>query len=148
MLQTWPERVAAAVYVTVCLYALTRGSEVERRGAWIVGLAAIGTVLAQDRVDLLDPQRKLLIIDGLQFAAFVHLLLQRPVGWVTAATSLQALAMLTHVALLFSGDVGASAYLTAYMIWNYGVVLSLGVGAMLAHRKGTAEQASEPAAGA
>lgn len=136
---------SATVCLIVCLYALSTGRTSERVGAaaCLVGLL---TVVVQDRVDWLDPERRLLAVDGAMLVIFACLACRTQRKWVIPATAAQLLCVLIHFMVVGRvRDFHQRAYLTAEAAFNYVVLAALAWGAWGIGRRPLGRRSSAPA---
>lgn len=120
---------SALVWMLVCACAAVWGRTPERVGAAACWLAMIATVLVQDRVMWIDPERRLLAIDVGLFIVFACLATSTRRRWVIPAAAAQLLSVLVHFLILQkSQHLNERTFLTAIGSLSYLVILSLGWG--------------------
>lgn len=119
-------RISGLTCLLVCAYAIWRGKAAERTSAAACLLAFAAEAWLQDRVHWIDPERRLLAIDGTLLVVFASLFVQRRLRWLTAAAGAQLLAVAAHfMASASHRSFHALTYITVENGLNYIVLFAL-----------------------
>jgi hypothetical protein len=106
---------------------LWKGDAEERIIASVLVIAAAGSSLTRDH-NWLGVQWGLLATDLPVLAIMVWIALRTRRWWPLFAAAFEFLAILTHTASMIDRSLGNWAYVTAGVIWSYGMLLSVFVG--------------------
>ena len=134
MLHSAIAKITALILVGVVVWAANAGRWPERVAALTIGVDWAGTVLFQDHHAHHHLQPVWFILDALQAAALLILVVTCRRTWVLWAAAFAIMLVLTHVTVLLDVDISQWSYLTASYIWGLGVFAALGVGVALEGR--------------
>jgi hypothetical protein len=121
------------VFILVGLGAIIRGGLWERVTAGVLAAAWIGSSFAP--FNFVEPPW---IAIGIDTAAFLYLLyaaLYSGRGWPSAAAAFQFLVLCTHFVFARNRGLEQWAYISAYYVWNLGVIAALAYGVVRRGRK-------------
>lgn len=119
--------------VTICVLALWRGGRRERITA---ATLLVGNFAGRFLIDYVgrgpqvSPQLGLLAMDGAMLAVLLWVALSSRKLWPLPAAACQLLVVAGHLAFMTAGRGFGFAYITALIVFSYGVMLSLGAGAL------------------
>jgi hypothetical protein len=138
-----PPWLGLAILLCVFAAALLKGGGDERAAA--VGLVAnvLFTALLRDR-SWPHVQWTEFALDVLLLALLVGIALRSRKFWPLSAAAFQLLATVTHIAKMVDPNVHQWAYLTAIVIWTYGLIAALGAGVWNHWRAGRYEANEGP----
>ena len=119
----------------VCCVAFAIGRWPERASSVALALNWIGCALGQDRRPHHHGQPVQLALDIVLTAFLLLLTAACNRTWLLWMSACVLLVVLTHLAVLLDLRFGQWTYITAYYVWSIGVLLSLGVGAMIEGRR-------------
>lgn len=121
----------------VCVYSWWRGGAPERIGAAIfaTGSALTHFVLAAAPLRFRSVEYEVLAIDGVGFLAFLILALCANRFWTLWVTGLLGVALVGHLAKLFSPGVLPWAYHVVLSIWSYPILALIAAGTWLHRRR-------------
>ncbi|MCF8505789.1 MAG: hypothetical protein K9G59_12835 [Caulobacter sp.] len=127
MFQTPASQIGLVIMAAVCLFVGWAGGRAQKVAAAVVFAGWIASAAAEDRT-FRNPQFLTMALDVGLTVIFVTLaLIWRPL-WLTALAVFQVLTMATHFAMILDPRIWPRASITAYMIWSYLVLASLGWG--------------------
>lgn len=129
MFTTTASQIGALIMAAICLFAAWAGGRPQKVLAAIIFVAWIGSAAIQDR-SFQRPQYLTLVLDIGLMVAFVVLAIRWRELWLTWLAAFQVLTMATHFAMILDPRIWPRASITAYMIWSYLVLASLGWGGM------------------
>jgi hypothetical protein len=130
-----PAQIGALLMASVCLFAAWPGARPQRWAAIAVAVAWVGSSALQDRADTIDPQYAIFMLDLAAAVFFTALALKFRRGWLMAMAAFQLLTTATHIAVMIDTRIWVRAYLTAYLVWSYALLLALLWGGVLAWRE-------------
>jgi hypothetical protein len=122
------------VFIGVGLLALLRGGIWERAAVGVLAAAWIGTSLAP--FNHVDPPWIAIAIDAAVFLFFLYAALYSGRGWTSGAAAFQFMILCTHFVFARDRALEQWAYVSAYYVWNLGVIVALACGAVWRGRKG------------
>ncbi len=114
------------IFVLVGLAALLRGGRWERITVGVLAAAWIGSALTP--FNRIDPPWMAIAIDTAVFLFFLYAALYSGRGWTSAAASFQFLILCTHFVFARDRALEQWAYISAYYVWNLGVIGALACG--------------------
>ena len=130
MFQTPASQIGLVVMAAVCLFVGLAGRRPQKVAAAVVFVGWIASAAAEDRT-FRHPQFLTMALDVALTVVFVYLaLIWRPL-WLTALAAFQVLTMATHFAMILDPRIWPRASITAYLIWSYLVLASLGWGGVV-----------------
>lgn len=118
--------------ILASLGSLLRGGAWERGTAGLLIVAWIGSSLAP--FDWVHPPWIAIAIDGVVFLLLFYAALYSGRRWTLAAAAFQFLILATHFVFARDRLLEQWAYVSAYYVWNLGVILSLGAGVIWRQR--------------
>ncbi len=121
------------IFVGVSLAALLRGGRWERIAVGVLTAAWIGSALTP--FNKVDPPWIAIGIDVAVFLFFLYAALYSGRGWTSAAASFQFLILCTHFVFARDRALEQWAYISAYYVWNLGVIGALACGAVWRERR-------------
>jgi len=134
-----------AIWLGCCGYALWRGGPPERLAAVIFLAAALASAALQSpegaRFKAIDPG--VLTVDIAVLAGLMVLALFADRFWPLWMSAMQAVSVLSHLAIATNPDVIPWAYWRAATLWSYPMLLLL-AGASWAHRRRLLAAGSDP----
>jgi hypothetical protein len=86
--------------------------------------------------------------DTMELAAFLAIAMRSTKYWTLAASACALLGVMTHVVAWVDRRVGTYTYLTAIIVWTWGVMISIGVGVWGCWRDQLATKRRDALAGA
>jgi len=114
------------IFIVVGLAALLRGGRWERIAVGVLAAAWIGSALTP--FNKIDPPWMAIAIDTAVFLFFLYAALYSGRGWTSAAASFQFLILCTHFVFARDRALEQWAYISAYYVWNLGVIGALACG--------------------
>ena len=121
------------VFILVGLVALWRGGRWERTTVAVLAAAWIGSALTP--FNRVDPPWSAIGIDTAVFLFFLYAALYARRSWTAAAAGFQFLILCTHYVFARDRSLEQWAYISAYYVWNLGVIAALACGAIWRGRK-------------
>lgn len=125
MFTTLPAQIGAVLMAGICIFAAASRGRPQVLTAIVVAIAWVGSAALQNRQNLIDPQYAIFGLDLVAAGLFIWLALRYRQGWQMAIAAFQLLTMTTHVAVMIDLRINAWAYLTAYLVWSYLLLVSL-----------------------
>lgn len=122
MPHTLPGQVSALASLLVCAFALLRGGTPERVGAVTLLTGTLLYGLVQDRLNWLDPQRRLLAIDMVALVVFAVLTTSNRRIWLIPTTALMLLSAALHLVIIYKPNIHGLAYLGLENLLGYGML--------------------------
>jgi hypothetical protein len=122
-----------ALLVLAGMLALVRGGGWERSTAAALALAWLLSALTP--FDFKTPPWPAIIADGCVFLFLLYGALQSRRLWMAVAAGFQCLILATHYVFIHRLDLDNWAYVSAYYVWNIGVIGTLCAASLLAPRK-------------
>ena len=130
MFQTPASQIGLVIMAAVCLFVGWAGRRPQKVAAAVVFVGWIASAAAEDRT-FRHPQFLTMALDVVLTVVFVSLALRWRPLWLTALAAFQVLTMATHFAMILDPRIWPRASITAYMIWSYLVLASLGWGGIV-----------------
>jgi hypothetical protein len=130
MFQTPASQIGLVIMAAVCLFVGRAGRRPQKVAAAVVFVGWIASAAAEDRT-FRHPQFLTMALDVILTVVFVSLALRWRPLWLTALAAFQVLTMATHFAMILDPRIWPRASITAYMIWSYLVLASLGWGGIV-----------------
>lgn len=127
--------------VLASLASLWRGGGWERATAGVLVVAWIGSSLAP--FDFIHPPWVAIAIDTVVFLFFLYAGLFSGRSWTLAAAGFQFLILATHFVFAQDPRLEQWAYVSAYYVWNFAVILSLAAGLARCRTRTSASSASD-----
>lgn len=121
-------QIGALLMVLACGVALASRGRPQVITALIVAAAWIGSAALQDRQNFIDPQYAVFGLDFVIAGVFVGLALRFRQSWLMWVTAFQLLTMATHISVMVDLRIAARAYVTAYTVWSYALLIALAWG--------------------
>ncbi len=128
MFTTLFAQIGAAAMIAACALALASRGRAQVITGVIVAAAWIGSAALQDRQNRIDPQYAIFALDVVIAVVFVGLALRFRQSWLMWVTAFQLLTAATHIAVMVDLRIDARAYITAYTVWSYALLLALAWG--------------------
>ena len=122
-----------SLLVLAGLLALVRGDGWQRSTA--AALALSWAITALTPFDFKTPPWPAIISDGCVFLFLLYGALQSRRLWMPIAASFQFLILATHYVFIDRLDLDNWAYVSAYYVWNIGVIGTLCAASLLGRRK-------------
>lgn len=135
MFVTLSAKIGALLMAAACLFAAWPGARPQRWAALAVFVAWIGSAALQNREHMFDPQYAIFALDLAAAGVFTAMALAWRRPWLMAVAGFQLLTTATHVAVIIDLRIWAYAYLTAYLVWSYLLLLALVWGGVEAWRE-------------
>lgn len=134
-----------AVGIGGCGYALTRGGAPERIAAATLLGGVVLTALAAppSTAEFRTPEVGIAFVDLMVFVAFAMLTLRANREWPLWISSMQGIAVLCHLPILFTPDILPEAYVMMQGLWAWPMVMILIVGTWR-HRGALRSHGSDP----
>lgn len=114
--------------VLVCGAAIWKGARTERIAAISIVIASVLSPLVQNWSDWTSPQWNILIVDALNLAVFLYLLVRTHRVWLLFGCAFQLLAVLSHLGMLIDPTIMARAYISTLYVMFYGLMAALTAG--------------------
>lgn len=129
--------VFVSLLAAVCLYSWWQGGAPEKIGAAIfaAGSALTHAVLAAPPLRFRSVEDGVLVVDTVGFIAFLILALCANRFWTLWVTGLLGVALVGHLAKLFSPGVLPWAYHVVLSIWSYPILALIVAGTWLHQRR-------------
>ncbi len=121
------------VFALVGLAALWRGGRWERASVVVLAVAWIGSALTP--FNRVDPPWIAIAIDTAVFLFFLYAALYARRSWTAGAAGFQFLILCTHFVFARDRSLEQWAYVSAYYVWNLGVIAALACGVVWRERK-------------
>ncbi|WP_150131309.1 hypothetical protein [Caulobacter mirabilis] len=126
-------QIGAAAMAAACILALASRGRAQVITALIVAAAWIGSAALQDRANT-GPLYWVFALDIAIAVVFVGLALWFRQAWLMWVAAFQLLTAATHVAVIVDLRIDVRAYITAYTVWSYALLLALAWGGIDAFR--------------
>lgn len=134
MFDTLFSQIGAILWLGVCAFALAKGDVPERRAAGALVIGWLVSVAVRSDTDL---SGALWLLMGIEALLFVFLLLlgwKTNRAWPTWAAAFQCVTVLVHVVVMVDLRIRAIAYISAYTVGTYGVLICVAIGTVQAWR--------------
>ena len=134
MLDTLFSQIGSILWLGVCAFAISRGDRVERLAAGALVIAWLASLTVRNDTGLSSGVWTLMVIDGALLVVLLGLGWKTDRSWPIRAAGFQAITVLVHVVTLIDLRIRAIAYISAYTIGSYGVLICVAIGAIMAWR--------------
>lgn len=134
MLDTIFGQIGAILWLGVCAFAIGMGQEPERRAAGALVIAWLATLAVRRETDLAGGIWAVMAIELLLFVFLLLLGWKSNRTWPIWAAAFQSVTVLVHVVVMIDFRIRAIAYISAYTVGTYGVLISVAVGTVQAWR--------------
>lgn len=124
---------ALALLFLAGVLALVRGGVWEKGAAIMLVAALIVSTLTP--FDFKTPPWPAIAADGCVFLFLLYGTLRSRRLWIPVAAAFQFLIMATHYAFISRPDLDNWAYVSAYYVWNIGIIGTLCAASLLGRRK-------------
>lgn len=121
-------QIGAALMLIACVLALASRGRAQVITAVVVAVAWIGSAALQDRQNRIDPQYAIFALDLVVALIFLGLALHSRQSWLMWVTAFQLLTTATHIAIMVDLRIAVRAYVTAYTVWSYALLMALAWG--------------------
>lgn len=135
MLDTLFSQIGAILWLAVCAFAIAMGGGPERRAAGALVIAWLATLAVRRDTDLSGGAWLAMGIEALLFAVLLFLGWKTNRTWPVWAAAFQFITVLVHVVVMIDLRIRAIAYISAYTIGTYGVLICVLVGTVRAWRR-------------
>ena len=132
MFDTLPAQIGAVFMVLVGVFAFTKGDEPERIGAGTYLLAWFASLLTQREGQLYGVQWGMFAIDTVVLGVFGAMAWKSHRSWPVWACGLQALAVMTHIMLIFDIRPTMKSFFTVINLSGYGILVAIAIGTFFA----------------
>lgn len=146
MFTTLSAQIGAALMAAVCLYAAASRGRPQVLAAVGVAVAWVGSAALQNRTNLVDPQYAIFVLDLGAALFFTTLALVYRRLWLMWVAAFQLLTTTTHIAVMIDLRILVWAYLTAYLVWSYLLLVALAFGGAQGFRERRAAAGRPPRA--
>lgn len=119
--------------MAVCGFAFWKGDWAEKRGAGVIVIAWVATVVVQDQTDY--DSIAIMGVDVVVLFALGLLAWNSNRNWPIWAAACQSIAVATHFAYLMDFQISVRAYASAQAIASYAILVALAVGTFIAWRE-------------
>lgn len=133
MLDTIYSQVAGAIVLLVAGFAFWKGDVPEKRGAGIIGVAFLASIIIQDQSDY--DSIAIMGVDVVVLCALGLLAWNSDRNWPIWATACQSIVVASHFAYLLDFQISVRAYLNAQALAAYAVIFCLAAGTFIAWRE-------------
>ncbi len=127
MFSTLSAQIGAVLTLGVCLFTVLSRRPPQVLAATLVAAAWIASAALQNRLSG-DAQYAIFALDVGAAFAFIALALRYRAAWLILVAAFQLLTAATHVGMIVDTRIFVRAYLTAYLVWSYLLVLALAWG--------------------
>lgn len=144
MLDTLFSQIGAILWLGVCAFAIAMGGKPERQAAGALVIGWLATLAMRSDTDLSAGVWLTMGIEALLFLVLLGLGWKTNRTWPIWAAAFQFITVLVHVVVMIDIRIRAIAYISAYTIGTYGVLICVAVGTIRAWRRRD-EQADDEA---
>lgn len=128
MLHSATTQIALVLLLLVCSFAWGKGSAAERRGASLIAVTWLGTLLGQAVTRETLPVMIMLCTDGILALGFLYLAVKHSSPWLGLAMLLQSLALGLHASHLEGWLHSGRSYVEMSNLLSLGILLAIVAG--------------------
>ena len=134
MLDSLASQIGAIFWLSVCAFAIAKGDRPARLmgGALVIGWLA--TLTVRSDTDLWGAVWMAMGIEVLLLILLIRLGWKTDRAWPIWAAGFQSITVLVHIVTMIDLRIRAIAYISAYTIGSYGVLICVAIGALQAWR--------------
>jgi hypothetical protein len=134
LLDTLPSQIGAILWLSVCAFAIAKGDRPERLMAGALMIGWLATLTVRSDTDISGAVWMLMGIEVLLLVPLLGLGWKTDRAWPIWAAGFQSITVLVHVVTMIDLRIRAIAYISAYTIGSYGVLICVAIGAFQAWR--------------